>query len=195
MNARRTFLSVLFFALCLAPRPVLPDEASAALQHQFDTEKDAGRKVKTFRKLSDAQFEIIHKANAAREFNSVGFTMEKYRDNLRAALDALKHQYPNPDKHIGPYKDLEFFVSQHLHIIDDQILTMPEEYHPPLQLVRRDVAAMEDELLHDLFPSRPGEKPLPPAPDKPASDPSAPVQPVLDKPSDSGSRIFALETH
>jgi len=159
----RTFsksAAVLLLALLLGIATAA-DEATAALQAKFDAEKDAGRKAKLFRKLGDLQFESARQAASRGDFSWVGFTMEKYRDNLRVTLDALKHQKPDADRHANSYKDLEISVSKHVRAIGDQILAAPEEFRPPLQIVQRDVASMEDELLHIIFPLRPGEKPLP----------------------------------
>jgi hypothetical protein len=50
---------------------------------------------------------------------------------------------------------------------------MPEVYQPPMEIVRRDLAAMEDQLLLLLFPDRPANKPLPPK-EKQASPATSP---------------------
>ena len=41
----------------------------------------------------------------------------------------------------------------------DFLIVAPPEYKPPLELVQGDINKMEDDLLHLLFPRRPGEKP------------------------------------
>src|SRR5262249_16294645 len=42
--------------------------------------------------------------------------------------------------------------------VDESLLVSPDEFKPPLILVRQDLSSMDDELLVMLFPRRPGEK-------------------------------------
>ena len=135
------------------------EENIADLQARFDRETNSAKKEKLFVKLGDAEFAETHRAAHQNDFQRVGFQMEKYRDNLRATLEALKTQHPNAEKHPGPYRNLEMHVREGLRELEDFLIIAPMEYGPPLELVRRDVNKMEDELLHLLFPRRPGEKP------------------------------------
>ena len=154
----------------LAPARGLPaspaQQSIADLQTRFDRETNGAKKEKLFEKLGDAQFAETHRAAHQSDFQTVGLQMEKYRDNLRVTLEALKTQHPNAEKHPGPYRNLEIHVREGLRELEDFLIVAPPEYGPPLELVRRDVSKMEDELLHLLFPKRPGEKPRAEAPPK-----------------------------
>ena len=131
----------------------------ADLQARFDKETNSGQKEKLFVKLSDAQFAEAHRAAHEDDFQTVGFQMEKYRDNVRTALEALRDQHPNAEKHAGPFRNLEMHVREGLRELEDFLIVAPPEYKPPLELVQGDINKMEDDLLHLLFPRRPGEKP------------------------------------
>jgi len=85
--------------------------------------------------------------------------MEKYRDNVRAAVEALKKTHPDAEKHSSGYKQLEIHVGKGIREIRDVIIAMPEQYRPPMQLVEQDLKDMDLELLRLLFPRRPGEQP------------------------------------
>ena len=50
--------------------------------------------------------------------------------------------------------------------VDETLLVSPEDYKPPLQIVRQDLLAMEEELLKMLFPHRPAEHAATPAAEK-----------------------------
>jgi hypothetical protein len=132
------------------------------LQARFDRETDAVRKAKVFEKLGDAQFEEARKSGSAGDYSAVGLTMESYRDDARAALDALKKSQPDAERHPNGYKQLQYHVHRSLRELDEILVVAPPEYRPPLRLVRQDLAAMNDELLRMLFPRRPGERPLTP---------------------------------
>jgi hypothetical protein len=134
-------------------------EELAQLQQHFDQETDGVRKAKLLRKLGDAQFSREREAAAANDYVTVGLVMEKYRDNVRAALEALKKAHPDAEKHSGGYRELEIHTGRGIREIRDVILAMPEEYRPPMQIVERDLKDLDMQMLRLLFPRRPGEKP------------------------------------
>jgi hypothetical protein len=87
----------------------------------------------------------------------VGVTLEKYRDNVRAALEALKKQHPDAEKQSNGYRQLEMYVRKGIREVDETLLVSPEGYQPPLQIVRTDLIGMDEEMLKMLFPRRPVE--------------------------------------
>jgi len=143
-----------------------------ALQARFDRETDGGQKVKALKQLAEALVQREREASRAGDYSTVGLTLEKYRDNIKAAFEALKRTHPNAVKKPGGYKRLEFENQKAMREVRDLLLTVPEEYKPPLQIVQTDLLAIENDLLHALFPDRPGEKPLPSQTDKPGPSPA-----------------------
>ena len=139
-----------------------PVDDLAQLQQRFDRETDGVRKAKLMRKLGDAQFAKERQAAAANDYVTVGLVMESYRDNVRAALQALKKVHPDAEKHSGGYRELEIHTGQSIREIRDVILAMPEPYRPPMQVVEHDLMELDKEMLKLLFPRRPGEQPRPP---------------------------------
>jgi len=129
------------------------------LQQRFDAEHDGVRKAKMLQRLGDAQFAKERQEARANDYVAVGLEMEKYRDNVRAAVEALKRQHPDAEKHSSGYRQLEIHVAVGIREVQDVILAMPEAYRPPMELVQNDLRAIDVELLRLLFPRRPGEKP------------------------------------
>ena len=129
-------------------------------------------------KLGEAQLEETRRAGKAGDYNAVGMTLEKYRDNVRVAVDALKKQHPDAERQSNGYRQLEIHVRKGIREVEETILASPEGYKPPLEIVRQDLIGMDDELLKSLFPRRPLEKreTAPPA-GKPAPAPPAEKQP------------------
>jgi len=141
------------------------------LQARFDRESNSVRKAKLLEKLGDAQLEETRRASRANDYTTLGLVMEKYRDNARAAVDALKKDHPDAERHTGGYKQLQIHIHKAIRDVDEILVIAPEEYRPPVEIVRRDLAALDDELLNLLFPLRPERKKLkekkdtvPPAP-------------------------------
>jgi len=156
MRASGTTLGALFCLLFFAAGfPLSAADGLAELQAQFDRETSGVHKAKLLGKLGDAQFEEARRAGKAGDYDAVGLTLEKYRDNVRAAVEALKKQHPDAEKHSNGYRQLEIHVRKGVREVDDTLLVSPESHMPPLQIVRQDLAAMDDELLKMLFPRRP----------------------------------------
>jgi len=135
--------------------PSVAAQSLADLQGRFDRETSGVQRAKQLGKLGDAQFEEARRAGKAGDYNAVGLTLEKYRDNVRAAIDALKKQHPDAEKQSNGYRQLEIYVRKGIREDEDTLIVSPEGYQPPLQIVRRDLIGMDEELLKMLFPRRP----------------------------------------
>ncbi|HTB93212.1 MAG TPA: hypothetical protein VK728_10305 [Candidatus Sulfotelmatobacter sp.] len=124
------------------------------LQEQFDRESHAGGKIKELQKLGALEFDAAVQASKAHDYVSVGLIFEKYRDNVRQAFELLKKQQPDADRHPGGYRQLEMEVRQGIREVEDTLLVAPEEFRPPLEIVRKDLIEVDDGLIHLLFPRR-----------------------------------------
>jgi hypothetical protein len=133
-----------------------------ALQARFDHETNSVHKAKLLEKLGDAQLEETRRASQASDYKTIGLVMEKYRDNARAAVDALKKDHRDAEHHTNGFKQLQIHVHKSLREVDEVLVVAPDEFRPPLELVRRDLANIDDELLELLFPRHPEAK-KPPA--------------------------------
>ncbi len=140
------------------------------LQARFDHEPNSVHKAKLFERLGNEQLADTRRTSQAGDYAKVGQVMEKYRDNARAALDALKKQHPNAEHQLNGYKQMQIQIRRALRDLKEILLLAPAEIKPPLILVQDDLAKMDDELLRMLFPPRPVKNP-------PAGPPVAIVDP------------------
>jgi len=178
MMARTSLGAVYGLLVFLAILPPGATESLADLQARFDRETSGVQKAKLMTKLGEVELEEARRAGKAGDYNAVGFTLEKYRDNVRSAVDALKKQHPDAERQSNGYRQLEIHVRKGIREIDETLLVSPEDYKPPLQIVRHDLIGMDDELLKMLFPRRPLEKrETAPPPEKPGPAPPAERQP------------------
>jgi len=141
-------------------------ERLAELQARFDKETNAVHKAKLLTKLSAAQFDETRRLEKLGDFSSVGLLWEKFRDNARLTLEGLKKQVHDAEKHLGGYRELEIGLREGIREIDQTMLLAPAEYRPPLQIVRDDLSAMDDEVLRLLFPRRTMDVPAAPSTEK-----------------------------
>jgi hypothetical protein len=180
---RRWFLFLLSVFLVTPQVRAASQDKVAELQSNFDRETSSVRKAKDFVKLGDAQFAEARAASRSRDFPSVGLIMEKYRDNARLAFAALRKEHPNAEKQMGGYKQLQMHIDSALREIDETLIVAPQEFKPPLVLVREDLSNLDDQLLRMLFPNRPKPKGTPD--DPPAKPPDTALQKPLDAPAAS----------
>jgi hypothetical protein len=144
--------TVLAGALALAICPPSYADKVSELQAHFDKEPHATTKVRILERLADAQFELASKADRDADFTTVGLTFEKYRDNVRVAFDLLKRQEPDAERHPGGYRQLELQARKGIREVEQTIVVVAPEMRPPLEIVQKDLIAMDDELIRLLFP-------------------------------------------
>jgi succinate dehydrogenase flavin-adding protein (antitoxin of CptAB toxin-antitoxin module) len=151
----------------------------AEMQARFDHEKNPVHRAKLLEKLGDAEFDEARRAFKANDLSTVGTVLEKYRDNVRVALEGLKKKRTDAQKDSNGYRQLEIHVRRGIREADEIILRVPEEYQPPLQIVRHDLDSMDRELIRMLFHHR-DEQPAPKGSD-PATSPEHPAGPPEDQ--------------
>jgi succinate dehydrogenase flavin-adding protein (antitoxin of CptAB toxin-antitoxin module) len=127
-------------------------------------------------KLGDAEFDEARRAYKANDLTTVATVLEKYRDNVRVALDGLRKKRSNAERDSNGYRQLEIHVRRGIREADEIILRVPDVYQPPLQIVRRDLDSMDRELIRMLFHHR-DEQPAAPKGSEPATSPEHPVNP------------------
>ena len=152
--AQRVALPSLLAAFCLASAGALAADKLSELQARFDSETSGVHKAKMLQRLGDAEFEEATRAEKAGDYTTVDLIMEKYRDNARVASQVLEKANPDGERHPGGYKQLEMHIQKGLREVDEILLGAPPEFKPPLQLVRKDLLVLDDELLRFLFPRR-----------------------------------------
>lgn len=145
--------SVIFCVMCTGAQDKI-----AELQKRFDRETNPVHRAKLLEKLGDAQFEETRRAFKANDLVTVGIVLEKYRDNAREALEGLKRKRPDAEKQSGGYRQMEIHVRRGIREVDEILLRIPEQYQPPLQIVRGDLDRMDREMIGMLF-RHPGDQP------------------------------------
>jgi succinate dehydrogenase flavin-adding protein (antitoxin of CptAB toxin-antitoxin module) len=141
----------------------------AELQARFDHETNPVHRAKLLEKLGDAQFEETRRAFKANDLVTVGVVLEKYRDNARIAFEGLRKKRADAERDANGYRQLEIHVRRGIREVDEILLRIPEEFQPPLQIVRGDLDAIDRELIRMLFHHRDGQtgpsaSPPPPSP-------------------------------
>ena len=164
---------------CVAGAAAAADKLGE-MQARFDHEKNPVHRAKLLEKLGDAEFDEARRAFKANDLSTVATVLEKYRDNVRVALEGLKKKRTDAQKDSNGYRQLEIHVRRGIREADEIILRVPEEYQPPLQIVRHDLDSMDKELIRMLFHHR-DEQPAVPKGSEPATSQEHPANPAEDE--------------
>ena len=132
-----------------------PQARLGALREQFQADHDAVHRAKNFWKLGDALLAEMRTEAEAADVAAAQRTFEEFRGDLRATLGALKNSGRNAEQHPSGFKELQIYLRKTLRDLDQIILIVPFEQRRPFETTRRDVAAIDDELFHILFPRQP----------------------------------------
>src|SRR3984893_11222085 len=76
----------------------------AEMHARFDHETNTVRRAKLLEKLGDAEFDEARRAFKANDLSTVGIVLEKYRDNVRVALEGLKKKRADAQKDSNGYR-------------------------------------------------------------------------------------------
>ena len=180
----KSALMLLAAAILACPVPSVAQKPND-LQARFDRETNSVHKAKIFEHLGDQQFSDARHASQTRDYKTVAEIMEAYRNNARTVFNALKKEHPNAERQLSGYKQLQIHIHKGIREVDESLLVSPEEFKPPLTLVRHDLASMDDELLVMIFPRRPAEKKPETPPAARDAQPPADTQSKIDPPSES----------
>jgi succinate dehydrogenase flavin-adding protein (antitoxin of CptAB toxin-antitoxin module) len=176
MMVRRVSCGIWFGAAMMCCVAGTAADKLSEMQARFDHEKNPIHRAKLLEKLGDAEFDEARRAYKANDLTTVATVLEKYRDNVRVALDGLRKKRSNAERDSNGYRQLEIHVRRGIREADEIILRVPDVYQPPLQIVRRDLDSMDGELIRMLFHHR-DEQPAAPKGSEPATSPEHPVNP------------------
>jgi hypothetical protein len=140
----------------------------AELQARFDHETNPVHRAKLLEKLGDAQFDETRRAFKANDLVTVGVVLEKYRDNVRVAFEGLRKKRADAERDANGYRQLEIHVRRGIREVEEILLRIPEEFQPPLEIVRSDLDAIDRELIRMLFHHRDIQTGPPASPPSPA---------------------------
>ena len=141
----------------LLATPTCAQDRMAELREQFEKETDPVRKAKALTRLGDAQWNAARKASAADDYAEARRLVRQYLDDSEAAANALKASGINAEKKPRGFKELQIHVRKSLRELDQMILSVPAEERGSLEVYRRDLLAIEKQLINDLFPRQPGK--------------------------------------
>ena len=129
------------------------------LTKEYSQTRDAVRRAKLLPKLGDLQFEQARKELDAGNYAQALRVMQAYRDEARSATAALKATSVNAERRPGGFKQLQIHVRKGVRELDQTLMALPDSQREPFETLRKDLLAIEKELIDLLFPRQPEKLP------------------------------------
>ncbi len=146
---------------------LLAQDHTAELRARFQKEPDPVHKARMVASLADAEFRDMHAKIDEGDLADAAEIAGQVRDEAQASKKALDAKIHDPESHPDGYKQLEISVRESVRRLDDILVGLAKDEQNPLMQVRTELAELDSQIIHQLFPKRPGPAPAPlPAPEK-----------------------------
>lgn len=161
-------LWVIVLVAALVSGSLLGQDRTAELRARFQKEQDAVRKARLLAPLADAEFHDLHEKNDEGDLAGAYEIAVQVLNEAQASKKALDAKNRDPEAHPEGYKQMEISVRESVRRLDDILIGLAKDEQKGLADVRNDLAALDSQIIHQLFPKRP-EPVVAPAPEKPKS--------------------------
>jgi hypothetical protein len=132
-------------------------ETRAKYEAQYQLEHDPMARAKILAKLGHYEVDQARSDLKADKDEQSLADLERYRDQVETAVQALAATGVNAEQHPSGFKELQISLRETLRHIDEMILQLPLDKRPWFQAVRSDLARSQNSLIEALFPTV-GEK-------------------------------------
>ncbi|HVA72307.1 MAG TPA: hypothetical protein VNF02_04275 [Candidatus Limnocylindrales bacterium] len=130
----------------------------AKFQAQFAREKKPVGQAKAVVKLGRAEYVAAWQCVTAGNFSGALEFVKDYNEHAIAAHDALDKTGVNAEKHSNGFRQLQISVRESLRQLREIAGRVPFEQRQPFQTLEKNLNALNQTLILELFPQQPGEK-------------------------------------
>ncbi len=156
-------VSAAFLAAALLAAPLRAEEHLEALRTEFHNQNDPVKRAKFFSKLGAGLIAEMRKLESAHQFDGVTPLFLEFHDSATQAYDGLAATGRDAEKHSGGYRELEMYLCQALHPLNDLIFELPLADREALRGPQKDIEDLDEKLVRALFPHEPGSHKTPPS--------------------------------
>jgi tetratricopeptide (TPR) repeat protein len=145
--------------LLLALTPARAQDRLQEYKARFQNASDPVRKARALPKLGEAELQLARQHTKEGNFAEALEVLRQYGDAVQSAFAGLKASGINAEKKPNGFKELEIHLRKSFRQFDDIIAAVPLNQRDPFQQVRRQLEAIDKELIDLLFPRQPGRHP------------------------------------
>jgi hypothetical protein len=129
------------------------------LRTQLVHEPNPVRRGKLLPKLEQAEFEEIRHETDGGNFAKALELLGDYRDDVHTTQKALDATGVDPERKPAGYKELQIAVRESLRQLGEILVGLPPDWKMGFDDIRRELEAVNNRLIIQLFPRQPGHQP------------------------------------
>ena len=120
---------------------------------------DPVQNAKSVVRQGELQLAQMRREVKAENYDEALRVLTAYRDAMKSAHAALKATGRDAEKKPNGFKNLQIHIRQSLQRLDRTILSVPVDQREPFAAIRKELDAIDRELIDVLFPRQPSRKP------------------------------------
>ena len=119
---------------------------------------DPVKKAKDVVRQGERQLEQVRREVREENFDAALRLLQEYRDAVKSAHVGLKASGKDAERKPNGFKNLQIHIRQNIPRLGQTILTLPVEQREPFEAIRKELDAIDRELIDALFPRKPAKK-------------------------------------
>jgi hypothetical protein len=119
---------------------------------------DPVRKAKDVVRQGEMQLEQVRREIKDENYDAALQVLREYRDAVKFAHARLKASGKDAEKKPNGFKHLQIHIRQNIPRLQQTILTVPLDQREPFEAIRKELEAIDRELIDALFPRQPSKK-------------------------------------
>ena len=123
---------------------------------RFLEEADPIRKAKALPKYGEQQLILMREELRKERFTECLALLEQYRDAVKTSFTKLKATGRDAERKPDGFRQMQIHLRQSVHHLGPIVQAVPFELRRPFEDIRRELEAIDRELLTMLFPPKTG---------------------------------------
>ncbi|MGH9730302.1 MAG: hypothetical protein ACRD4A_01280 [Candidatus Acidiferrales bacterium] len=151
-------LGIVFCSVALAAQTARVQKDIAKYEANYESKTKPVDRAKAVVKLGHAEYVGASQSLDAGNVRGAFDFLAKYNEQAITAHDALEKMGVDPEKHSNGFRQLEISVRESLRELREIMGRVPLEQRESFAALEKDLDALNQKLILELFPRQPGHK-------------------------------------
>lgn len=151
-------LGIVFCSMALAAQTARVQQDIAKYEANYESKRNPVDRAKAVVKLGRAEYAAARQSQDTGNVRGAFEFLAKYNEQAITAHDALEKMGVDPEKHSNGFRQLEISVRESLRELREIMARVPLEQRESFAALEKDLDALNQKLILELFPRQPGHK-------------------------------------
>ncbi len=151
-------MGILLGSMALAAQTARVQKGIAKYEANYESKTNPVDRAKAVVKLGHAEYVAASQSLDAGNVREAFEFLAKYNEQAIAAHDALEKMDVDPEKHSNGFRQLQISVRESLRELREIMARVPLEQRESFVALEKDLDALNQKLILELFPRQPGHK-------------------------------------